>query len=94
MPRRLRHQDIKAGLRKRFGSVAEFERARSFGPGSVSDQFRGRTSARVRKAIAEALGIKLSQVQAAERPGGRDASDISDADATSVASQAQAEGAR
>jgi hypothetical protein len=48
-------EDVKAALRKRFGSVAKFERLRSLPEKSVADLLRGRTSARVEEAVEAAL---------------------------------------
>jgi len=48
-------EDIKAALRKRFGSVAAFERQRGLPEKSVNDVLRGRPSARVRRAIEDTL---------------------------------------
>jgi lambda repressor-like predicted transcriptional regulator len=52
-------EDVKAGLRKRFGTVAAFEEARGLPPKSVNDLLRGRPSARVAKAIQDALDTPL-----------------------------------
>jgi hypothetical protein len=48
-------EDVKAALRKRFGSVASFEREKGLPEKSVSDLLRGRPSARVRDAVKEAI---------------------------------------
>jgi lambda repressor-like predicted transcriptional regulator len=48
-------EDVKADLRKRFGSVARFERAHDLPEKSVNDVLRGRKSARVANAIEAAL---------------------------------------
>lgn len=53
-------EDVKAGLRKRFGSVAAFEAVRNLPTKSVSDVLRGRTSARVSLAIEEALATPVT----------------------------------
>lgn len=52
-------EDIKAGLRKRFGTVANFERATGLPEKSVNDVLRGRPSARVTKAIQDALDTPI-----------------------------------
>jgi lambda repressor-like predicted transcriptional regulator len=52
-------EDVKAGLRKRFGTVANFERASSLPEKSVNDVLRGRPNARVLKAIQEALDTPI-----------------------------------
>ena len=49
------HEDIRCAIRKRFGTVAAFERANALPAKSVSDIFRGRKSARVQQAIDSVL---------------------------------------
>jgi lambda repressor-like predicted transcriptional regulator len=53
-------EDVKAALRKRFRSVAAFERAQGLPAKSVSEIFRGRKSARVSGAIEAALNTPPS----------------------------------
>lgn len=48
-------EDIKAALRKRFGTIVAFERAKSLPHQSVTDVLRGRPNARVVEAIEDAL---------------------------------------
>ena len=48
-------EDVKAGLRKRYGSVAEFERAKGLPAKSVTEILRGRTWRRVADAVEAAL---------------------------------------
>ena len=48
-------EDVKAGLRKRYGTVAEFERAKGLPPKSVTEVLRGRTWRRVSDAVEAAL---------------------------------------
>ena len=48
-------EDVKAVLRKRFGSVAAFERAEGLASQSVSEVLRGRPSRRTRDAIERIL---------------------------------------
>jgi lambda repressor-like predicted transcriptional regulator len=50
-------EDIKAGLRKRFGTVFAFEQANGLPKRSVADVLRGRPNARVIKAIEDALNL-------------------------------------
>lgn len=50
-------EDVKAALRKRHGTLAEFARAREIKPQALADWFRGRTSAHVADLIAEELGV-------------------------------------
>jgi lambda repressor-like predicted transcriptional regulator len=52
---RMHKEDVKAVLRKRFGSVAAFERAESLAAQSVSEVLRGRPSKRTRDAIERIL---------------------------------------
>ncbi|QPT09838.1 hypothetical protein [Sphingomonas paucimobilis] len=48
-------EDVKAAIRKRFGSLAAFERAERLSVGSVSEILRGRPSARTTKAVERVL---------------------------------------
>lgn len=48
-------EDIKAEIRKRFRSVAEFERTHGLPAKSVTDLMRGYKSARVAEAIEAAI---------------------------------------
>ena len=48
-------EDVKAVIRKRFGTVARFIAERDLPTTSVSDLFRGRVSQRVRDAVEEVL---------------------------------------
>jgi lambda repressor-like predicted transcriptional regulator len=48
-------EDVKAGIRKRYGSVAEFERAKGLPAKSVTEVLRGRTWQRISDAIEAAL---------------------------------------
>lgn len=52
---RMHPEDVKAAIRKRFGSVTRFVEERDLPPTGVSDLFRGRTSARVRAAVEQVL---------------------------------------
>ena len=54
-------EDIKAALRKRFGSVFAFEDAHDLPRKSVSDFLRGRANQRVKDAIAKALSPEQSE---------------------------------
>ena len=62
-------EDIKAALRKRFGSVAKFERARGLPEKSVSDVLRGSTSRRVTAEIEKALNEPLPPEEQPEFSG-------------------------
>lgn len=48
-------EDVKAVIRKRFGSVRQFVAAKNLPQTGVSDLFRGRTSQRVRDAVERVL---------------------------------------
>jgi lambda repressor-like predicted transcriptional regulator len=48
-------EDVKAAIRKRFTSVAEFERANDLPTKSVNDLLRGRKSKRVVEAIEKLI---------------------------------------
>lgn len=47
----MHREDVKAALRKKFGSVTAFEHALGLPDKSVHDLLRGRKSARVEKAV-------------------------------------------
>ena len=51
----MHREDVKAELRKRFGSISKFEKARNLPTKSVSDLLRGRSSKRVQDEVALAL---------------------------------------
>lgn len=53
--------DIKAQLKKRYRSVAGFERVRGLPAESVRDVLRGRRSRRVAQAIADELGLDMHE---------------------------------
>lgn len=55
-------EDIKAALRKRFGSVFAFEDAHELPRKSVSDFLRGRPNQRVKDAIATVLSPDQSEL--------------------------------
>lgn len=52
-------EDIKADLRKRFRSIAAFERAYGLPERSVKDVLRGRSRPKVALAIADALDMHV-----------------------------------
>ena len=56
----LHREDIKAELRKRFGSVAAFERSHDLPEKSVTDLLRGYKSARVQEAVVAAINSPLN----------------------------------
>lgn len=61
-------EDVKAELRKRFGSVHEFERRQGLRRDSVSDLLRGKTSAAVVTAIDAALLTPLDPPEHSGKP--------------------------
>jgi Ner family transcriptional regulator len=52
-------EDVKADLRKRFGSIAAFERQSGLPERSVKDVLRGKSRPRVAHAIADALEVHV-----------------------------------
>lgn len=54
-------EDVKAELRKRFGTIGLFEAEHGLPKKSVSDLLRGRASQRVSDAVESALSKPLSQ---------------------------------
>ncbi len=58
----LHPEDIKAGIRKRFGSLTAFERQKGLPEGSAADVLRGRSVSCTAEAIAEALGVPFKAV--------------------------------
>ena len=52
-------EDVKAALRKRYRSLAAFERAQCLPAESVADVLRGRSVKRTAQAIADALGVEI-----------------------------------
>ncbi|MFN7400323.1 MAG: helix-turn-helix domain-containing protein [Sandaracinobacter sp.] len=63
----MHREDIKAELRKRYGSLIAFERAKGLPTASVKDVLRGRSVARTRRAVAEELGKPVEQVFAIKK---------------------------
>ncbi len=52
-------EDIKAGLRKQFGSLLAFEVEYGLPHESASQHLRGKSSFRVASAMADALGVEV-----------------------------------
>ncbi len=52
---RMHPEEVKAALRRRYGTVSRFVALRGLPETGVSDLLRGRTSRRVRDAVEEAL---------------------------------------
>jgi lambda repressor-like predicted transcriptional regulator len=67
----MHREDVKAALRKRWGSVARFERLKGLPAKSVHEVMRGRKSARVSEAIERALTDPPLQDDRAVRGPGR-----------------------
>lgn len=57
---RMHPEDVKAAIRKRFGTIARFIEERDLPETGVSDMLRGRTSRRVREAVEEVLKEQAS----------------------------------
>ena len=55
-------EDVKAAIRKRFGSLRKFENARELAPCSVTDVLRGKPSQRTAVAIADELGCGVHEL--------------------------------
>lgn len=73
----LHREDIKAALRKRYGSVTAFEEAKGLPKKSVSDVLRGRSAAETEQAIVNELATKNSR-PAKRQKDQSNLSDISD----------------
>ena len=57
----MHREDIKAALRKQFGTMRQFEIANDLPKGSVHDVLRNRRSAKVEKAIETAIAANQSE---------------------------------
>ncbi|PAL20187.1 helix-turn-helix domain-containing protein [Sphingopyxis sp. GW247-27LB] len=57
----MHREDIKAALRKKYGTIRQFEIDHDLSRGAVHEVLRNRRWARVERAIAEALGVSDSQ---------------------------------
>ena len=57
-------EDIKADIRKRYGSVTAFEKHYNLPPLSVRDVLRGKKRAKVARVMAHDLGIPLEDLDA------------------------------
>lgn len=55
-------EDIKAALRKQYGTLLRFERKAGRPAGSVKDVLRGRSSTETEAAIAKALKVPLHEL--------------------------------
>ena len=57
----MHREDIKAGLRKKYGTIRQFEIAQGLSRGSVHEVLRNRRWAKVERAIEKALGVAPTQ---------------------------------
>ncbi|WP_424539735.1 helix-turn-helix domain-containing protein [Sphingopyxis granuli] len=57
----MHREDIKAALRKKYGTIRQFEIDHNLSRGAVHEVLRNRRWAKVERAIAEALGVPESQ---------------------------------
>ena len=55
-------EDVKAAIRKAFGSLAAFEAAHGLAARSVTDVLRGKTSSRTADAIATLIGCDVHDI--------------------------------
>ncbi len=55
-------EDVKAAIRKRFGSLTKFEEEHGFPPKSVSAVLRGATSARIGQALDAVMVLERATV--------------------------------
>lgn len=53
-------EDVKAAIRKRYGTISRFIEERDLPATGVSDLLRGRTSRRVREAVEDVLKAQAS----------------------------------
>lgn len=60
----MHREDVKAALRKSYGSIFAFERAQQLPRKSVSDVLRGRPNQRVTSAIEDALNATAGKATA------------------------------
>lgn len=56
-------EDVKAAIRKRFGTISSFIREKGLPPTGVSDLFRGRSSQRVRDAVEDVLKEQAESIE-------------------------------
>lgn len=64
----LHPENIKAELRKKFGTLRAFERAKGLPTASTVDVLRGRAVTRTAKAIAVELGVPLNLIIGNSKP--------------------------
>lgn len=62
MTRTLHREDIKAGIRKRYGSMSAFERAKGLPNGSARDVLRGKSVSGTATVIADELGVPFKSI--------------------------------
>lgn len=56
-------EDVKGALRKKFGSVAAFERARGLPEQAVRDVLRGKSRSKIARALARELGVSVGSLK-------------------------------
>ena len=61
-PRQIHREDIKAAIRKQFGSLLAFERIKQLGNRSTTDALMGRRRPSTAKAIADVVGHNVSDL--------------------------------
>ncbi|MDB5432387.1 MAG: sugar fermentation stimulation protein [Caulobacter sp.] len=61
-PKQLHREDIKAALRKQYGSMSAFEEQRGLPTGSAKDVLRGRAVRQTAVAIADVLKMPVHEV--------------------------------
>ena len=59
-------EDVKAAIRKRFGSLRAFEESRGLAARATSEVFRGRASKRTEEAIEEVLAEEAAESTTAD----------------------------
>ncbi|WP_040308573.1 helix-turn-helix domain-containing protein [Asticcacaulis biprosthecium] len=61
----MHHEDIKAALRKKYGSLKAFEEAHALPANSASEVIRGRAVLQTARVIARELGVSVIEVSPA-----------------------------
>lgn len=64
----LHREDIKAGIRKKFGTLSAFEQQRGLPKGAVKGVLIGKSSSRTVEAIADVLQLPVKVINASVRP--------------------------
>lgn len=74
-PAKLHPEDVKAEIRKRYGSLAEFERRNGFPPLSARDVLRGKSRSKIAKAIADAIDMDVTELEVFKKSHNRDSNE-------------------